>query len=68
MKRKHDVLVDDQNRVDSAAAQSSFAQSNTGQYLQGQDLLTESVFLLGVSALRRQREAFLYQGRVWHVG
>ena len=43
MKRKHDALVDDQGRVDSAPAQSSLAQSKTGQYLQGQDLLTESV-------------------------
>ena len=44
MKRKHDALMNDQSRVDSAAEQSSFAQSKMGQYLQGQDLLTESVF------------------------
>lgn len=44
MKRKHDVLVDAQSRLDSLAAQPSLAQAKTGQYLQGQDLLTESVF------------------------
>lgn len=44
MKRKHEALVDAQIRRDTSAAQSSLAQAKTGQYLPGQDLLTESVF------------------------
>lgn len=44
MKRKHDALVDAQVRRDTSAAQPSLAQAKTGQYLPGQDLLTESVF------------------------
>lgn len=44
MKRKHDALVDVQSQLDILAAQPSLAQAKTGQYLPGQDLLTESVF------------------------
>lgn len=43
MKRKHDALFSGHTELDNEDAQHSFAHRKIGQYLRGQDLLTESV-------------------------
>ena len=50
MKRKHGALIFDPSRVNSVPSV-PFAHSKTGQYLQGQDLATESVLLAKSASL-----------------
>lgn len=71
MKRKHDALFNGHTGHGHEDAQHSFAHSKIGQYLRGQDLLTESVlwYLSAAwSEQRRPKTDMLLVDRVKHLG